>query len=339
MTPADTDISWWASPGWVDARSTTGTTPLWLSKRPDSVFWWYQKLPGTRVAYANIAQVRNGASESFEDFSNRLLSFVDTAGIDKLIIDLRVNRGGNGSLLKPLERGLLKNRKFNQRGNLFILTGRSTWSAAQFFLNDMLEFSEAMFVGEPSGSKGNSYGDSRQIVLPNSGITARASIYYWQDWHPLDERPWIAPDIAAELTFADYKANRDPALAAALRQKVVPSLANQLKPLFAAGDTAKARDVFRAFLADPQHVYIDGHPILDEVAVYFLNRSDFIRATSVFSLAASQYPNATRAHLNLAAMYQQLKQPDLERKSLMRVLELEPSNSSALSRMRALGPG
>jgi len=33
------------------------------------------------------------------------------------------------------------------------------------------------------------YGDSRKIVLPNSGITVRVAILpYWQDWHPTDQR-------------------------------------------------------------------------------------------------------------------------------------------------------
>lgn len=217
MTPADTDMSWWRRAGWVDARDMSATPdPLWLSRRPDSTLWWFTRIPGTRSGYAQINQVRNGVKESFEDFSDRLLQFTDTAGLDRLIIDLRLNRGGNGGLLKPLERGLLRRPNINTRGRLFILTGRSTWSAAQFFLNDISEFGEPIFVGEPSGSKGNSYGDSRQIKLPNSGITARASIYYWQDWDPNDSRPWIAPDVAAELTFADYQADRDRALTAAL---------------------------------------------------------------------------------------------------------------------------
>ena len=34
---------------------------------------------------------------------------------------------------------------------------------------------EAVFVGEPTAGKPNSYGDSRRITLPNSGVTVRAS--------------------------------------------------------------------------------------------------------------------------------------------------------------------
>ncbi len=76
------------------------------------------------------------------------------------------------------------------------------------------KYTNATFVGEPSGSKGNAYGDSRKITLPNSGMTVRASIYYWQDWHPQDKRDAIVPAIPAPLTFDAYRDNVDPALEA-----------------------------------------------------------------------------------------------------------------------------
>ena len=337
MTPADTDLSWWRRVGWVDARDKSATPdPLWLSKRPDSTFWWFTRLHGTRSGYAQINQVRNSDTESFESFSERLLKFTDTAGLDRLIIDLRLNRGGNGSLLKPLERGLLKRPNINQHGRLFILTGRSTWSAAQFFLNDLAEFGEPIFIGEPSGSRGNSYGDSRQIKLPNSGITARASIYYWQDWFPTDTRPWIAPDVAAELTFADYQADRDRALAAALAYVPGPGLTEQLRSTVQAGDTLKARALYESYRADSAHVYVDRHKILDDVAIYFYNRKDIPRAIWAFALAAEDFPRDVRALLNLAAMYEESGNKNLERATLQRVLAVDPANTSATARLRAL---
>ena len=338
VTPADTDMSWSRRAGWVDARDTNGRkNPRWLSKRPDSTFFWFEIIPGTRTGYAQINQVRNAESEPLAGFTERLLQFSDTANIDKLIIDLRLNRGGNGNLIKPLEQGLLKRPKVNSRGKLYVLMGRSTWSAAQFFLNDMAEFSEATFVGEPSGSRGNAYGDSRQIKLPNSGITARASIYYWQDWHPEDPRKWIAPDIAAEMTFDDYASNRDPALAAAMIDRGGPSLSEQLQRLVAANDTAVARRRFLEYRASPAHSYIDGHVLLDDVAVHFFDRKDLPHATWVFALAAGQYPQSARAQLNHAAMHELGGNKAEEVAALRRVLALEPTNKAALDRLKTLG--
>ncbi|HWG32843.1 MAG TPA: S41 family peptidase, partial [Gemmatimonadaceae bacterium] len=203
--PGDTDDTWRAGSGWIDARDAATTpTPLWLKQSPDTVLWWFAQIPGQRAGYVQINRVRDGDNATLEQFSDRLMAFIDTAQIDRLVIDLRLNRGGNGELRLPLVRALLRTPKINTRGKLFVLIGRSTFSAAQFLLDDLQEYSMALFVGEPSGSKGNTYGDSRQIKLPNSGITVRASVYYWQDWSPFVTRQWTAPDVAAEMSFADY---------------------------------------------------------------------------------------------------------------------------------------
>jgi hypothetical protein len=87
-------------------------------------------------------------------------------------------------------------------------------------LTDALEkYTNITFVGEPTGSKGNTYGDSRKIVLPNSGITVRVAIYYWQDWYPWDKRDATVPQIAAPLTFDAYRKKIDPAMEAIMGSK------------------------------------------------------------------------------------------------------------------------
>ncbi len=212
LLPPDTDLSWLPKEGWVDMRD--GAPPvLWL-KDPKNKFW-FERLPDSKVVYAQLNEVNDKPEESLADFAKRLFAFVEANGAERLVLDLRLNRGGNGSLLRPLVLGLIKS-KVNQRGRLSVLMGRSTWSAAQFLLNRMENYTDATFVGEPSGSKGNHYGDSRRITLPNSGVTVRVSIYYWQEWDPWDARPWTAPHVTAELTSEDYRTGQDTALKAAL---------------------------------------------------------------------------------------------------------------------------
>jgi hypothetical protein len=41
---------------------------------------------------------------------------------------------------------------------------------------------------------------------------ANASNRYWQDAYSDDYRPWIAPDLVAELSSTDLRTNRDPAM-------------------------------------------------------------------------------------------------------------------------------
>ncbi len=94
--------------------------------------------------------------------------------------------------------------------------------------NNLEKYTNCIFVGEPSGSKGNIYGDSRKITLPNSGMTVRVSVYYWQDWSPWDTREWTAPEITAELTSEDYRLNRDPAMEAVLNYVPQKTLSESL---------------------------------------------------------------------------------------------------------------
>jgi hypothetical protein len=244
MMPPDTDVSWWPESGWTDMRSSSGPVPLWLQRDPDDHFW-FQYLPDARLLYVQFNKVGDKPDESLEDFSRRLLAFLDTADVRRLALDLRLNRGGNGTLNRPLLVSLIKARKLDQPGSLFALIGRSTFSAAQFLVNQLERFTDAVFVGEPSGGKANSYGDSRKITLPHSGITVRVSTLWWQE-DPRDTRQWKAPDIAAELSSSDYRNNVDPALQSVLnyQPETLPS-SGSTRPSIRAPGTCTTRWVKR----------------------------------------------------------------------------------------------
>ena len=83
-------------------------------------------------------------------------------------------------------------------------------------LSSMVEFhTEAIFVGEPTGSSPQFYGEDTHFRLPYSGLTGSISSRWFQNrFISDDERPWIGPDIVAELTLDDVRNGRDPALEA-----------------------------------------------------------------------------------------------------------------------------
>ena len=200
--------------GWIDARDRSGRPePLWLRRTGDA---FHFERAGD-VLYAQINTVGDTAAETLSDFAQRLRDEIRATKPEKVALDLRLNRGGNGALMIPVVRALIQSESIDRKGRLFAIVGPATFSAAQMFVDALEQYTNVTFVGEPTGSKGNAYGDSRQIVLPNSGITVRASIYYWQDWHPMDRRDATTPDIPAPLTFDAYRNNIDPALAAVER--------------------------------------------------------------------------------------------------------------------------
>jgi tetratricopeptide (TPR) repeat protein len=320
LLPPDTDLSWLPKEGWVDLRDGA-PTPLWL-KDPKNKFW-FEQLPNSKVVYAQLNEVNNKADESLADFSKRLLAFVEANEVEKLVLDLRLNRGGNGSLLRPLVLGLIKS-KVNQRGRLFVLMGRSTWSAAQFLLNRMEGYTDVLFVGEPSGSKGNHYGDSRRITLPNSGVTVRVSVYYWQEWEPWDPRPWTAPHVTAELSSEDYRAGLDPALKAALAYTPRKPLAQVLDEALTEGGAGLALKRFREFKADPVNKFAETEEPLLVAGQRLLNEKRPEQALALFKLAAEERPHSFRGYHAMGYAYLVLGDKGQAVKNLERALELSP---------------
>jgi C-terminal processing protease CtpA/Prc len=186
---------------------------LWLSQQKRDGAW-LQFLPAERTVYAQINAIRDGSQETLAQFAERMRREVELNDAERLVLDLRFNRGGNGELMRSIVRSVIKADRIDRPGGLYVIIGRSTWSAAQFLVDALEKYASPVFVGEPTGSRGNHFGDSRVFTLPNSRVSVRTSTYYWQDWHPLDRRPWTAPDIPAELTFEDYRAGVDPAMRA-----------------------------------------------------------------------------------------------------------------------------
>lgn len=198
-------------PGWIDVRDLSGKPdPRWLRGATDA--FRFERLGS--LLYVQINTVANTQEETLAHFAARLHDEIAATKPEKVAIDLRLNRGGDGTLIVPLIRALIQSGRIDRKNRLFAIIGPATFSAAQMLADALEKYTNVTFVGEPSGSRGNAYGDSRKITLPNSGLTVRASIYYWQDWHPQDKRHATVPQIPAPLTFDAYRNNIDPALEA-----------------------------------------------------------------------------------------------------------------------------
>jgi len=335
MMPPDTDLSWWPDSGWVDMRdSAPCPTPLWLRHDP-AVHFRVEYIPERRLAYVQYNKVGDMEGESIANFSRRLLALLDTADIDRLVLDLRLNRGGDGTLNAPLLLSLIKARKLDGPGKLFAVIGRSTFSAAQFMVNDLERYTNAVFVGEPSGGKLNSYGDSRKITLPHSGITVRVSIYWWQE-EPWDTRQWKAPDVAAELTSADYRANLDPAMRAVAEYRAEPPIAERMTEALSVGGIPEAVRRYREYMADPRHAYADEEASLNNLGYRLLGEGRHEQAIAVLELNAVAHPESANVYDSLGEAYEKAGRPDAAAHNYRKVLRLDPSNSNARSRLEQL---
>jgi tetratricopeptide (TPR) repeat protein len=290
----DTDRSWELLPGWVDARGAPDGWPLWL-RQPGNKFWFAYLAPA-RALYVQFNEVGNKPDQTVAKFADSLFAFARARPVDRLVLDLRLNGGGNGALNRPLVLGLIRADSLRGRGHLFVLIGRRTFSAAQFLVSDLERWTDALFVGEPTASRGNHYGDSYRIRLPNSGVTVRVSTLYWQFSDPRDLRPWTPPEVATELTFDDYRRNRDPALEAALAWAPEAALAEQMRAALGRGGRAAMDSAYRAYRADPRHRYVSTEDPLNALGYALLQEGRADDAVAVFTLNTEAFPRSANAH-------------------------------------------
>ena len=188
-------------------------TNLW-TQDPDN-FYWYEYIKDRATVYFQFNQVRNKPEQNLADFSKELFKFIKANDVGFLIIDIRLNNGGNNFLNRSLVKEIENCEEINRKGRLFTITGRRTFSAAMNLASDLENRTETLFVGEPTGSKPNFYGEDNPFELPNSKLTGSISNRYWQGGKTAnDKRPWIAPDLPANLSAQQYEQNEDPALQA-----------------------------------------------------------------------------------------------------------------------------
>ncbi len=207
-------MSPWAPGHWPGVQAEE--SPAWL-KNIDAKLW-YDEVEDLGLIYAQINQIRNDETRTLEAFGRELRNRMTEGGFRHLVLDLRHNNGGNGYLNWPFVRELVRTDAIDHPDGLFVITGRRTFSAAML-LSSMLEFhTDAIFVGEPTGSSPQFYGEDTEFQLPFSGLTGSISSRWFQNrFISDDERPWIAPDIVAELTIDDLREGRDPAMRAIRR--------------------------------------------------------------------------------------------------------------------------
>lgn len=184
--------------------------PLFLSKTEDP--YWYKLIPENKSIYVQFNVVTQKETQSLKAFNTELRGQVSKNDIQHLILDLRHNHGGNGSILPPMLKTIINFEVMNPDGNVFVLMGRETFSAAQNLLTDITKYTNAILIGEPSGSKPNHIGEAGWFKLPYSGLMGLISTQFHQTSKAEDNRKWIAPHIPVELTSTDYFDGKDKAL-------------------------------------------------------------------------------------------------------------------------------
>jgi hypothetical protein len=191
-------------------------TPLYR-KQPDSPYW-RDYLADTKTLYIQYNKCQN-IGPPFESFAQETLSFADSHSVERVVVDLRFNAGGDSRVVQPLIQGLKKRRALSAPGHLYALIGPVTYSSGMMAAMDFKDDLQAILVGEPTGGKPNQFGEVKRATLPNSNLALYYPVKYF---HPLQDADpeSVVPDIPVSLTLEDFLAGRDPVLETAISNSV-----------------------------------------------------------------------------------------------------------------------
>ena len=182
--------------------------------------------------YVQINDNYNTANRHLEKYLDSVAMEVTDVNLDRIILDIRFNPGGNNYHLPwPFIRFMNEKLVDDQKG--YIITGNTTFSAgiitaayAKYILGD-----KAVFIGEKVGDRLQFWADGgAKMTLPNSKISPRIWTAY-SDWEngcdDLSKCFWITyfDGVAAgklplnreiKLSIHDYIEGRDSVLEAIL---------------------------------------------------------------------------------------------------------------------------
>ena len=317
---------------WTDAVNKA-KLPLYM-KDPANIYW-YEYLKDQKIVYIQHNGIANKPDEPVGDFYERVMAFVEANAVEKLVLDLRFNGGGNNTLNRQVVIALIKS-KLNQRGKFFVITGRETFSAAQNLVNQLEKYTNAIFVGEPTAAHPNHYGDNRPFTLPNSKITVRASTLWWQDLDPRDDRFWTAPEIAADLSSEDYRNGKDTALQSVLDYVPNSSLSEMIGSATAGKDLSEFLPKYRAFKANPKSRYVDSESPMNTFGYVLLGKKRVADAIEIFKLNTEAYPKSANVYDSLGDAYQAAGRKDDAIKSYEKALAIDPNYPSSVESIRKL---
>jgi len=209
--------------GWVGGRPTPlprNPDVLWLSGPPGA--WWLRVLADERALYVqfNAVGTTGPGGQTIGELGEEIVRTFEEENLERVIVDVRLNGGGDNTTFPPLIEALQASEALNQEGKLYCLMGRHTFSAAGNFVTVFERDLNSILVGEPTGGGPNQYGDARTVTLPHHPeLTIRISTRYHEFDPEHQERLTHEPHVPVPLTSADYFAGRDPVLRAALEHE------------------------------------------------------------------------------------------------------------------------
>jgi len=292
---------------WLSAREQ-GNTPYYL-KNLDKIYY-YEYIPEKKTVYVRQSQVQDDPSADIPTFYAEVFDFIDKNDVEKLVIDVRLNGGGNNYKNKPVVAGIMASPKINKPGSLFVIIGRRTFSACQNLINEFDNYTNVIFVGEPSAENINFYGDNRSITLPNSKHSMRLSFAWWQDKPQWENADWTEPHMAVDMSFEEYKTNQDPVLDTILdfdNTNFLLDPMGYLRDLFTKQEYALVKTEAKRLVNDPSYSFVDFESEFNNAGYRLMGQQEFQGAIFVLEMNTELFPKSANAWDSLGEAHMKSK--------------------------------
>ena len=202
-----------------------GALPLYLSDsdRPYRLEF-PEELDGAYI------QLKSTIGGGIEQFLAETMTTLRERRPRNIVVDLRFNMGGDLNIARDFMQAL---PALADGGRLYAITSGRTFSAAISSLGYLKQAAgeRLTIVGEPVGDRLEFWAEGQMVELPSSG----AMLLYATERHnymtgcpepdchgAVRDYPIrvtsLQPDLSTPLTFADYRAGRDPAMEAIIRE-------------------------------------------------------------------------------------------------------------------------
>jgi tetratricopeptide (TPR) repeat protein len=164
--------------------------------------YWFEYLSAQKTMYVNLIRCQEDKNLSVTAFVKQVQEATEQQDVEKFVLDLRLNSGGDHFIFYPLLTFVQKNEKINQPGKLFILTSNTTFSAATAIRATLESKTNCIIIGTSSADKPVYPAEDEVTVLPNCKMEVRLSTAMWNFSLDGDKRNSFVPDIEVNGTYA-----------------------------------------------------------------------------------------------------------------------------------------
>jgi hypothetical protein len=180
----------------VSETAEVFNTSNWLKNRTRN--YWFYVDNTCDLVYIQYNRCQEDTSYLFVDFVNDILKSVKEDSVNRILIDLRLNSGGDSEVFNPLIFALKELKNIE----VYTAISKKTFSSGRMVAIKLRNQINSILIGENTGGSPRSYGNLRQIKLPNHTIV----VNYCTKYFSLEDtnKNTTEPDIKVRYLSTDF---------------------------------------------------------------------------------------------------------------------------------------